>query len=68
MGPPPHGITPTKGSIHVVLNRRFVDSAINSQIGKDLLNWCRKVAVPDELFFSSLHNNPHLNISGSYKG
>lgn len=68
VGPPPHGITPTKGSIHVVLSRRFVDSAINSKIGKDLLDWCRKVRVPDELFFSSLHNNPHLNISGSYKG
>lgn len=67
-GLPPHGITPVKGGIHVVLNRQFVDFAINSKVAKDLLNWCRKVQIPDELFFPTLNNNPQLNIPGSYKG
>ena len=67
-GLPPHGITPVKGGIHVVLNRQFVDFAINSKVAKDLLNWCRKVQIPDELYFPTLNNNPQLNIPGSYKG
>ena len=67
-GPPPHNITPVKGGVHVVLNRAFVDFAVNNQVAKDFLNWCKKVEVPDELFFATLNNNPQLNISGSYKG
>ena len=67
-GPPPHNITAVKGGIHVALSRPFVDFAINNKLAKDLLEWCRKVEIPDELFFSTLHNNPQLNIPGSYKG
>ncbi|KAK3612146.1 hypothetical protein CHS0354_031222 [Potamilus streckersoni] len=67
-GPPPHNITATKGSVHVIVNRDFVDYVIHNEIAQDFLNWTRKVDVPDETFFTSLNHNPHLGIRGSYKG
>lgn len=67
-GPPPHQIHPVKGSVHITVNRGFVDYVINNPVAKDFLNWSRKVAVPDETFFASLNHNPHLRIPGTYKG
>ncbi|KAL3886794.1 hypothetical protein ACJMK2_026766 [Sinanodonta woodiana] len=67
-GPPPHNITATKGSVHVIVNRDFVDYVIHNPIAQDFLNWTRYVGVPDETFFSSLNHNPQLGIRGSYKG
>ena len=66
--PPPHNITPVKGAVHVVLNREFVYYAIHNEKANDFLDWCRKVKIPDEVFFSSLQHNPHLGIRGSYRG
>lgn len=67
-GPPPHKIRPVKGSVHITVNRQFVDYVINNAVAKDFLNWTNRVAVPDETFFASLNHNPHLRIPGSYKG
>lgn len=67
-GPPPHQIHPVKGSVHITVNRDFVDYVINNPVAKDFLNWSRKVAVPDETYFASLNHNPHLRIPGAYKG
>ncbi|XP_025102191.1 beta-1,3-galactosyl-O-glycosyl-glycoprotein beta-1,6-N-acetylglucosaminyltransferase-like isoform X2 [Pomacea canaliculata] len=67
-GSPPHGIAPVKGSVHIVVNRDFVDYVLHSPVAQDFLNWTRRVDVPDETFFSSLNHNPHLGIRGSYKG
>ncbi|KAL3886797.1 hypothetical protein ACJMK2_026769 [Sinanodonta woodiana] len=67
-GPPPHNITTTKGSVHVIVNRDFVDYVIHNPIAQDFLNWTRKVDFPDETFFTSLNHNPQLGIRGSYKG
>ncbi|KAJ8319670.1 hypothetical protein KUTeg_002779 [Tegillarca granosa] len=63
---PPHGITPVKGSIHITVNRQFVEYVIYNQTAKDFLEWTRHVSVPDEVYFSSLNHNPHLKIPGSY--
>ncbi|XP_025102015.1 beta-1,3-galactosyl-O-glycosyl-glycoprotein beta-1,6-N-acetylglucosaminyltransferase-like [Pomacea canaliculata] len=67
-GPPPHGIVPTMGSVHIAVNRDFVDYVLHSPVAQDLLEWTQFVAIPDETFFSSLNHNPQLGIRGSYKG
>lgn len=66
--PPPHNLTATKGSVHIIANRGFVDFAINNQKAKDLLEWVKNVSVPDECFFATLNHNPSLRIKGSYMG
>lgn len=68
VGPPPHGIVPTKGSVHIVASRGFVDYVLHDQRAHDLLNWTRNTKVPDETFFASLNHNPSLGVPGSYKG
>ncbi|XP_052805734.1 beta-1,3-galactosyl-O-glycosyl-glycoprotein beta-1,6-N-acetylglucosaminyltransferase-like [Mya arenaria] len=67
-GPPPHGIVPTKGSVHIIASRGYVDFVLHDPIAANLLNWTRKTAVPDETFFSTLNHNPSLGVPGSYKG
>lgn len=66
--PPPHNLTATKGSVHIVVNRDFVDFAIHNQKAKDLLEWVKQVSVPDECYFATLNHNPILRIRGSYLG
>ena len=66
-GQPPHNIVPTKGSVHIVASRGYVDFVLHSEVAKDFLNWTRRVDIPDETFFSSLNHNPHLGVPGSYK-
>ncbi|PVD27139.1 hypothetical protein C0Q70_12291 [Pomacea canaliculata] len=66
--PPPHGIVPTMGSVHIAVNRDFVDYVLHSPVAQDFLNWTQLVAIPDETFFSTLNHNPQLGIRGSYKG
>ncbi|XP_025105616.1 beta-1,3-galactosyl-O-glycosyl-glycoprotein beta-1,6-N-acetylglucosaminyltransferase-like [Pomacea canaliculata] len=67
-GPPPHGIVPVKGSVHIAVNRDFVDYVLHSPVAQDFLNWTQRVFIPDEAFFSTLNHNPQLGIRGSYKG
>ncbi|PVD26134.1 hypothetical protein C0Q70_13802 [Pomacea canaliculata] len=66
-GPPPHGIVPVKGSVHIAVNRDFVDYVLHSPVAQDFLNWTQRVFIPDEAFFSTLNHNPQLGIRGSYK-
>ena len=66
--PPPHNLTATKGSVHIVANRDFVDFALHNQKAKDLLAWVKKVPVPDECFFATLNHNPSLRVRGAYLG
>lgn len=68
VGPPPHGITPVKGSVHIIASRGYVDYVLHDQRAHDLLNWTRRTKVPDETFFASLNHNPALGVPGSYKG
>ncbi|KAK6182401.1 hypothetical protein SNE40_010102 [Patella caerulea] len=67
-GKPPHGIKPVKGNVHVVINRQFVDFAVNDNRSIDFIEWLNKTKIPDESFFNSLNHNPHLGIPGSFKG
>ncbi|XP_069115830.1 beta-1,3-galactosyl-O-glycosyl-glycoprotein beta-1,6-N-acetylglucosaminyltransferase-like isoform X2 [Argopecten irradians] len=67
-GDPPAGIIPGKGSVHITVNRHFVDYVLHNQTARDFLDWCGKTWVPDETFFASLNHNPHLGIQGSADG
>ncbi|XP_045209189.2 beta-1,3-galactosyl-O-glycosyl-glycoprotein beta-1,6-N-acetylglucosaminyltransferase-like isoform X1 [Mercenaria mercenaria] len=67
-GTPPHGIVPTKGSVHIVASRGYVDYVLHDQRARDFLNWTKHTKVPDETFFASLNHNPSLQVPGSYKG
>jgi len=60
--------TSVKGSVHVVVQRGFVDHVLHDARVVDLLNWTRRVRIPDETFFSTLNHNPALGIPGAYKG
>ncbi|BFZ13672.1 hypothetical protein BsWGS_16711 [Bradybaena similaris] len=67
--PPPLGIVPIKGSVHITVNRDFVDYVLHNKTAKALLQWAEKnTSVPDETFFATLNHNPQLGIRGSYKG
>ncbi|XP_041363142.1 beta-1,3-galactosyl-O-glycosyl-glycoprotein beta-1,6-N-acetylglucosaminyltransferase 4-like [Gigantopelta aegis] len=68
LGPAPHGIKPAKGPIHMVASRGFVDYVLHNQTAKDFLEWVRPMRVPDETYFTSLNNNAHLRIPGSFTG
>ncbi|XP_052805496.1 beta-1,3-galactosyl-O-glycosyl-glycoprotein beta-1,6-N-acetylglucosaminyltransferase-like [Mya arenaria] len=67
-GPPPHGVVPTKGAVHIIASRGYVDFVLHDPIAAGILYWSKKTAVPDETFFSTLNHNPSLAVPGSYKG
>ncbi|CAH1778732.1 unnamed protein product [Owenia fusiformis] len=66
--PPPHGIVPVKGSVHVTASRDFVDYLLHNKTALEFLEWAKTAGIPDESFFSSLNHNPHLGVPGSYAG
>ena len=66
--PPPHNLTAMKGSVKIAANRDFVDFALHNHKAKDLLEWVKKVGVPDECFFATLNHNPSLRVRGAYLG
>ncbi|XP_033758800.1 beta-1,3-galactosyl-O-glycosyl-glycoprotein beta-1,6-N-acetylglucosaminyltransferase-like [Pecten maximus] len=67
-GKPPAGILPGKGSVHITVNRHYVDYILHNQTAHDFLDWCNKTSVPDETYFASLNHNPQLGIRGSVNG
>jgi len=66
--PAPNRINVTKGSVHIVAVRGFVQYVIFNETAIKFLNWVKDTYIPDETFFSSLNHNPHLRIPGSYLG
>jgi len=70
MGKPaaPYDIIVTKGSVHIVAVRGFVEYVIHSRTAAEFLDWVKNTEVPDETFFASLNHNPHLQVPGSYLG
>ncbi|VDI10755.1 Hypothetical predicted protein [Mytilus galloprovincialis] len=66
--PPPNRIRPIHGSMHIVVNRRFVEYILFNKVANDLFNWTKNAQHASEIFYNTLNYNPHLNISGSYKG
>lgn len=67
-GKPPHNTIPAKGSVHVALSRAFVDFMLHDRRSLDILEWAKKVGIPDEAYFTMLNHNPHLHAPGSYAG
>ena len=67
-GPLPVSVTVTKGAIHVITSRDFVDYAINNATALKFLDWIKKTGDPDESYFASLHNSPQLGVPGAYYG
>ncbi|CAG5124431.1 unnamed protein product [Candidula unifasciata] len=65
---PPLGIVPVKGSVHITVNRDFVDYILHNGTAKEILEWTRQTEIPDEAFFAVLGANPQLGIRGTYKG
>ncbi|GFS01556.1 beta-1,3-galactosyl-O-glycosyl-glycoprotein beta-1,6-N-acetylglucosaminyltransferase [Elysia marginata] len=65
---PPHGIIPTKGGVHTLLNRATVDFILHNEKAADFIDWLRSTGIPDETLFASINYNPQLNIPGTYNG
>ncbi|KAK6187390.1 hypothetical protein SNE40_005431 [Patella caerulea] len=65
---PPGGISPCKGSLHFTASRQFIDYVLHNKTAQDFLEWCKLIGTPDETYFTSLNNNKHLKIPGSYIG
>lgn len=66
--PPPFGINFTKGSVHIVAVRGFVEYVVYNRTATEFLNWVKDTYCVDETFFSTLNHNPHLRVPGSYLG
>ncbi|KAL8578022.1 hypothetical protein ACOMHN_048798 [Nucella lapillus] len=66
--PVPWNLTMTKGDVHVIASRQYVDYVINSRVARQLLEWLRNCFIPDESFFSTLNYNPQLGVPGSFTG
>jgi len=66
--PAPYHINVTKGSVHIVAVRGFVEYVIHNRTAIKFLDWVKDTYIPDETFFSSLNHNPHLRVPGSYLG
>ncbi|BFY97067.1 hypothetical protein BsWGS_00106 [Bradybaena similaris] len=62
---PPYNIHPYKGQIHAVLSRPAVDYILYSPVARELYQWISQAFMPDELFFSTINSNPHLEVPGS---
>jgi len=66
--PVPFNITVTKGSVHIVATRGYVEYVIYNETSIEFLEWVKQTDVPDETYFSTLNFNPHLQVPGSYLG
>jgi len=66
--PAPHNISITKGSVHIVVVRAFVEFIMQNTSAIDFLDWVKDTSIPDETFFSSLNHSPHLKAPGAYLG
>ncbi|XP_052078517.1 beta-1,3-galactosyl-O-glycosyl-glycoprotein beta-1,6-N-acetylglucosaminyltransferase-like isoform X1 [Mytilus californianus] len=64
----PPVVFPYKGSLHITVNRPFVEYAITNKTAIQLLKWLVGTIIPDESFFSTLNFNSNLGIPGSFQG
>jgi len=68
VSPLPVDVRLTKGSVHVVASRAFVDYAIRNETAVKFRDWCEGLLFPDETYFSSLNHSPNLGVPGAYLG
>ncbi|XP_025076189.1 beta-1,3-galactosyl-O-glycosyl-glycoprotein beta-1,6-N-acetylglucosaminyltransferase-like [Pomacea canaliculata] len=66
--PTPYNLSVSKGSVHIVASRGYVDYVINSRVARDFYKWVAPTHVPDETFFSTMNYNPQLGVPGSHTG
>ena len=66
--PLPFDIHLTKGSVHIIASRAFVDFVIHNETAIKFRDWIKESFYPDETFFSSLNHSPNLGIPGAYLG
>ena len=66
--PCPVNVTITKGSVHIAVQRGYVDFVLHDAHSQLFLNWVKDTRVPDETFFSSLNASPQLGVPGATKG
>jgi len=66
--PLPVDIRVTKGSVHIIASRAFVDFVIYNSTAVKFRDWVKKAFYPDETFFSSLNHSPKLGVPGAYLG
>lgn len=66
--PLPVDVRVTKGSIHIIASRAFVDFVIHNETAVKFRDWIRESSFPDETFFSSLNHSPQLGVPGAYLG
>lgn len=64
----PYNMSMTKGSVHIVAVRGFVEYVVYNKTSIEFLDWVKDTYIPDETFFTSLNHNPHLRVPGSYLG
>jgi hypothetical protein len=64
----PYNLSVTKGNVHVLASRGYVDYVINSGVARAVYEWLRPTFIPDESFFSTMNFNPRLGVPGSYAG
>ena len=67
-GPVPVNVNVTKGAVHVITSRAFVEYASYNATALKFLDWLKKTQDPDETYFASLNNSPHLGVPGAYLG
>ena len=61
-------ITLAKGSVHIAVQRGFVDYVLHDPRALIFREWVKDTFVPDETFFTSLNASPQLGVPGAYKG
>lgn len=66
--PAPFNIRVTKGSVHIIATRSYVEYVIYNETSIKFREWVKQTSFPDETYFSTLNFNPHLQVPGSYPG
>jgi len=66
--PLPFDVHLTKGSVHIIASRAFVNFAIHNETAIKFRDWIKESYYPDETFFSSLNHSPNLGVPGAYLG
>ena len=61
-------LTLTKGSVHIAVQRGFVDFVLHNPVAARFQQWVNDTWIPDETFFSSLNHSPQQKVPGSYLG
>ena len=64
----PADIRLTKGSVHIIASRAFVDFVVHSETVRQFRDAIKHLFCPDEIFFSSLNHSPKLGVPGAYLG